>query len=45
VWNTEWILIIPGQTFLANPNTGLDRFIDSVSDIKLFFQTYSYSGN
>jgi probable HAF family extracellular repeat protein len=45
VWNTDWILIIPGQTFLANPNTGLDRFIDSVSDIKLFFQTYSYSGN
>ena len=45
VWNTDWMLIIPGQTFLANPATGLDTFINSVSDIKLFFQTYSYSGN
>ena len=45
VWNTEWLLIIPGQTFLANPTTGLDVFLNSVSDIKLFFQTYSYSGN
>ena len=45
VWNTDWVLIIPGQTFLNNADTGLDRFIDSVSDIKLFFQTYSYSGN
>jgi hypothetical protein len=45
VANTDWILIIPGQTFLANANQGLDRFIASVTDIKLFFQTYSYSGN
>ena len=45
VWNTDWMLIIPGQTFLANPAAGLDTFINSVSDIKLFFQTYSYSGN
>jgi hypothetical protein len=45
VWNTEWVLIIPGQTLLANPNAGLDKFIDEISDIKLLFQTYSYSGN
>ncbi len=45
VWNTDWMLIIPGGTFLANPEQGLDAFIDSVSDIKIFFQTYSYSGN
>ncbi len=45
VWNTEWMLIIPGQTFLANADAGLDAFIASVEDIKLFFQTYSYSGN
>jgi probable HAF family extracellular repeat protein len=45
VWNKDWLLIIPGQTFLANSNNGLDTFINSVSDIKLFFQTYSYSGN
>jgi len=45
VWNTDWMLIIPGGTFLANPEQGLDTFIDSASDIKIFFQTYSYSGN
>jgi hypothetical protein len=45
VWNTEWLLIIPGGTLLNNANTGLDEFIASVSDIKLFFQTYSYAGN
>ena len=45
VWNTDWMLIIPGGTLLANPNAGLDTFISSVKDVKLFFQTYSYSGN
>jgi hypothetical protein len=45
VWNTDWMLIIPGGTFLFDPNQGLDTFINSVSDIKLFFQTYAYSGN
>jgi hypothetical protein len=45
VWNTQWLLIIPGGTLLADPDAGLDRFIDDVTDIKLFFQTYAYSGN
>jgi probable HAF family extracellular repeat protein len=45
VWNTEWMLIIPGATLLADPNQGLLAFINSVSDIKIYFQTYSYSGN
>ncbi len=45
VWNTDWMLIIPGGTFLFDPNEGLDTFINSVSDIKIFFQTYAYSGN
>jgi hypothetical protein len=45
VWNTEWMLIIPGGTLLFDPNQGLQSFINSVSDIKIFFQTYSYSGN
>lgn len=45
VWNTDWILIIPGGTFLNDPDEGLQTFIDSVSDIKIFFQTYSFSGN
>ncbi|BCX47601.1 hypothetical protein HAHE_15090 [Haloferula helveola] len=44
VWNTEWILIIPGATLNADPDTGIDRFIDQVSDIKLVFDTYGQSG-
>ena len=27
VWNRRWLLIIPGASFLANPNEGLDTFI------------------
>ena len=45
VWNTQWKLVIPGHTLLNDPKEGLDRFIRSVSDIKLHFVTYSYSGN
>lgn len=45
VWNTSWVLIIPGGTLLWDQDEGLDTFINSVSDIKLFFQTYAYSGN
>ncbi len=44
-WNSRWKLIIPGRTLLKNPNEGLDRFIRTVTDIKLHFVTYSYSGN
>jgi probable HAF family extracellular repeat protein len=48
VWNSHWVLIIPGLNLLGdspeNADEGLDRFIDSVSDIKIFFQTYSHSG-
>jgi len=59
VWNTEWLLIIPGETLLNPAGEGLDTFIygkpvpggngvrdgNGVKDIKLFFQTYAYSGN
>jgi hypothetical protein len=45
VWNTEWMLIIPGLTLNSDPDEGLDRFIDQVTDIKLIFQTYGFSGN
>ncbi len=59
VWNRKWMMIIPGASFLNDPNEGLDNFIDGqlipggngerdgngVSDIHLFFTTYSYSGN
>ena len=45
VWNTQWMLIIPGSTLLFNKDVGLNSFINSVDDIKMFFQTYAYSGN
>ncbi len=28
VWNDRWLLIIPGETLLFNPDEGLDTFID-----------------
>lgn len=50
VWNTRWLLIIPGTNLLANPTQGLDRFIygsgdpgDGIRDILVFFQTYAYT--
>ncbi len=45
VWNTKWLLIIPGGTLSADGNAGLDRLIQDVSDIKLYFSTLGYSGN
>ncbi len=50
VWNTEWLMVIPGGTLLADPDEGLDVFIgdennEGIRDIKLFFETYSFSGN
>ena len=45
VWNSQWKLVIPGFTLLNNSNDGLDRFIKSVKDVKIYFDTYSYSGN
>lgn len=45
VWNSRWKLIIPGNTLLNDSQEGLDRFVNTVRDIKLYFSTYSYSGN
>ncbi|MBI2567735.1 MAG: hypothetical protein HYV63_11950 [Candidatus Schekmanbacteria bacterium] len=63
VWNENWLLIIPGGTFLADEEAGLKTFIEGpcanaeeaaatcartgegITDIKLNFQTYAYSGN
>ena len=45
VWNSQWKLVIPGKTLLNDPKAGLDRFIQTVKDAKLYFVTYSYSGN
>jgi hypothetical protein len=45
LWNSRWKLVIPGRTLLHDPNEGLDRFIQTVRDVKLRFVTYSYAGN
>jgi hypothetical protein len=59
VWNTRWLLVIPGGTLLYDPTDGLETFIEGqevpgepgvrdgngVSDIKIFYKTYAYSGN
>jgi hypothetical protein len=57
VWNTRWLLIIPAGNLHSDRNEGIQRFINGaplangqrdgngVSDIKIFFQTYAYSGN
>ena len=45
VWNTEWLLIIPGLTFNSDPDVGLDRFINQINDIRLVFQTYGHPGS
>ncbi|ETR73548.1 MAG: hypothetical protein OMM_00861 [Candidatus Magnetoglobus multicellularis str. Araruama] len=45
VWNTSWMLIIPGGIFHYDQDFGLEKFIENVKDIKLFFQTYAISGN
>jgi hypothetical protein len=44
-WNTQWKLVIPAYSLLSDEQTGLDRFAQSVTDIKLFLRTYSNSGN
>lgn len=38
-------IVIPAYSLLSSEQVGLDRFIQSVSDIKLFLRTYSNSGN
>lgn len=45
VWNSRWKLVIPAYTLLNDEQAGLDRLVRTVSDIQLFFRTYSHSGN
>ena len=45
VWNSQWKIVIPGNTLRNNTEVGLQIFNDTVTDIKLFLETYSYSGN
>ena len=44
VWNTKWLLVIPGATLLSDPQIGVERFIEDISDIYIYFQTYAYAG-
>jgi hypothetical protein len=45
VWNGRWKIVIPAYTLLENEQDGLNRFVASVTDIKLFLRSYSNSGN
>jgi len=45
VWNTKWLLIIPGASMNADPVAGVTNFVNSVKDIQLSIKTYGYSGN
>jgi hypothetical protein len=45
VWNTQWKIVIPAYSLMNDEQSGLDRFVKSVSDIKLFLKTYSHAGN
>ncbi|MCH1509219.1 MAG: hypothetical protein L7T84_08455 [Akkermansiaceae bacterium] len=44
VWNSDWMLIIPGANLHADPMTGLNQLSETINDIKLHFTTYSHSG-
>ena len=44
VWNTEWVLIIPGRSLNYDGNEGITRLINQISDIELYFDTYGMSG-
>jgi len=44
VWNSDWLLIIPGANLGADPNAALIKLAESLSDIKLHFKTYSSQG-
>ncbi|MGJ8640236.1 MAG: hypothetical protein ACSHYA_12675 [Opitutaceae bacterium] len=44
VWNSEWLLIIPGANLHVDPDEGLKQFAEEITDIKLHFKTYSHQG-
>ena len=56
VWNTRWLLIIPGSALKADAEEGLTQLIegnlvkgvrdgDGITDIRIRFDAYSYTGN
>ncbi|WOO41007.1 LamG domain-containing protein [Rubellicoccus peritrichatus] len=44
VWNTRWVLIIPASTLHSDDDFAIGEFVENVSDIQIFFQTYAQSG-
>jgi len=44
VWNSEWMLIIPGASLHGDPDYGLKQFAENISDLKLNLKTYSHNG-
>ena len=44
VWNSRWLLIIPGAGLLGDATEGLSTLTDTISDIKIHFSTYSHQG-
>jgi len=44
VWNSEWLLIIPGADLHGDPMTGLEQLANTITDIKLYFLTYCHHG-
>jgi len=44
IWNSEWLLIIPGAGLNDDAGSALQHLTDTVSDIKLTFKTYSHNG-
>lgn len=37
VWNTRWVLVTLGSTLLADSQQGLQRFIEDVDDVYIYF--------
>ncbi len=44
VWNSQWLLIIPGAGLAPNALDGVTRLANSIADVKLYFKTYSHQG-
>ncbi|MCX8496218.1 MAG: hypothetical protein ORN51_08560 [Akkermansiaceae bacterium] len=44
-WNSQWKIVIPAYTLLNDEQKAMNNFAASVTNIYLFFRTYSHSGN
>lgn len=44
VWNSQWMLVIPGSGLGTDPDASLRKLADNIADIKLYFLTTSHQG-